>query len=90
MANGTIQSHVDNHDNCYLSTRSDPQRLSCFRECPNPAGRKLGVATQVGGGAEMLLWGKVPGDSDGDCGIGAGIPAGQFSPVLAMRLINGT
>ncbi len=56
----------------------------------NPAGRKLGVVSQVGGGAEMLLWVKVPGDSDGSCGIGAGIPAGQFSPVLATRLINGT
>ena len=56
----------------------------------NPAGRKLGVPTQTGGGAEMLLWVKVPGDSDGPCGIGAGIPAGQFSPDLAMHLITGT
>jgi endoglucanase len=55
----------------------------------NPAGRKLGVPAQTGGGAEMLLWVKVPGDSDGDCGIGAGIPAGTFSPDLAMHLING-
>jgi endoglucanase len=56
----------------------------------NPAGRKLGVPSQVGGGAEMLLWGKVPGDSDGDCGVGVGIPAGTFSPDLAVRLINGS
>ncbi|MDT7728264.1 MAG: endoglucanase [Actinomycetota bacterium] len=56
----------------------------------NPAGRKLGVASQIGGGAELLLWGKVPGDSDGSCGVGKGIPAGTFSPDLAMRLINGT
>jgi len=56
----------------------------------NPAGRKLGVPSQVGGGAEMLLWGKVPGDSDGDCGVGKGVPAGTFSPDLAMRLVNGT
>jgi endoglucanase len=56
----------------------------------NPPGRKLGVPAQVGGGAEMLLWVKVPGDSDGSCGIGVGIPAGQFSPDLAMHLITGT
>jgi endoglucanase len=56
----------------------------------NPAGRKLGTPSQVGGGAEMLLWVKVPGDSDGTCGVGASIPAGTFSPDLAMRLVNGT
>ncbi|NUR71061.1 MAG: endoglucanase [Hamadaea sp.] len=56
----------------------------------NPAERQLGSPAQVGGGAEMLLWVKVPGDSDGDCGIGAGIPAGQFSPDLAMHLITGS
>ncbi|MEV4261644.1 glycoside hydrolase family 9 protein [Kribbella sp. NPDC049584] len=56
----------------------------------NPAGRKLGVASQIGGGAELLLWVKVPGDSDGQCGIAPTVPAGQFSPDLATRLINGT
>jgi endoglucanase len=56
----------------------------------NPAGRKLGSASQVGGGAEMLLWVKVPGDSDGPCGIAPSTPAGQFTPELATRLINGT
>ncbi len=56
----------------------------------NPAGRKLGVPSQVGGGADLLLWLKVPGDSDGDCGIGKGIPAGTFSPTLAKRLMAGT
>ncbi|GAA1988704.1 glycoside hydrolase family 6 protein [Amycolatopsis minnesotensis] len=55
----------------------------------NPAGRKLGVPSQTSGDAEMLLWVKVPGDSDGDCGIGTGIPAGKFSPVLAKHLIDG-
>jgi endoglucanase len=55
----------------------------------NPAGRRLGTPSQTGGGAEMLVWAKVPGDSDGSCGIGAGIPAGQFSPDLAIRLIEG-
>ncbi|TMR97218.1 glycoside hydrolase family 6 protein [Nonomuraea basaltis] len=58
----------------------------------NPAGRKLGTATQTGGGGgtEMLLWVKVPGDSDGNCGIAPGTPAGQFSPAIAVRLIDGT
>ncbi|RKH08367.1 endoglucanase [Corallococcus sp. CA053C] len=55
----------------------------------NPAGRKLGTPSQTGGGAELLLWVKVPGDSDGQCGIAPGTPAGQFSPDLANRLIDG-
>ncbi|WP_343238345.1 glycoside hydrolase family 6 protein [Streptomyces sp. SID13031] len=56
----------------------------------NPAGRKLGTSPQTGGGAEMLLWIKVPGNSDGPCGIAPSTPAGQFNPDLAVRLINGT
>lgn len=58
----------------------------------NPAGRKLGTTSRTGGtsGAEYLLWIKVPGDSDGPCGVGAGIPAGTFSPALAGRLIKGS
>ncbi|MEU5879556.1 glycoside hydrolase family 6 protein [Spirillospora sp. NPDC047279] len=56
----------------------------------NPAGRRLGTAPRAGTDAEYELWIKVPGDSDGDCGIGAGVPAGQFSPDIAVRLIDGT
>ncbi|WP_141325927.1 glycoside hydrolase family 6 protein [Myxococcus sp. AB025B] len=56
----------------------------------NPGGRRLGVTSQVGGGAELLLWVKVPGDSDGNCGIAPNTPAGTFSPDLALRLIDGT
>ncbi|RSD11498.1 glycoside hydrolase family 6 protein [Amycolatopsis eburnea] len=55
----------------------------------NPPKRKLGATSQLGGGPEMQLWIKVPGDSDGSCGYGTGIPAGTFSPVLANHLING-
>ncbi|WP_119098353.1 glycoside hydrolase family 6 protein [Streptomyces sporangiiformans] len=56
----------------------------------NPAGRRLGVPSSIGvGGADYLLWIKVPGDSDGSCGIGHGFPAGSFSPHLAERLIDG-
>ncbi|MEV0621875.1 glycoside hydrolase family 6 protein [Nonomuraea sp. NPDC050404] len=58
----------------------------------NPPGRKLGAApVKPSGGAEYLLWVKVPGDSDGQCGIAPpNTPAGTFSPDLAMALINGT
>ena len=56
----------------------------------NPAGRKLGSHPQVGGGAEMLLWIKTVGTSDGLCGIAPTTPAGTFSPDLAMHLISGT
>lgn len=56
----------------------------------NPAGRKLGVSARTGGGADLLLWIKQPGVSDGKCGIAPTVRAGTFSPDLAMRLINGT
>ncbi|TDC25252.1 glycoside hydrolase family 6 protein [Kribbella albertanoniae] len=53
----------------------------------NPRGRKLGSVAQQGGGAEMLLWVKVPGDSDGVCNASTE-PAGKFDPNLALMLIN--
>ncbi|MEV6149918.1 glycoside hydrolase family 6 protein [Nonomuraea sp. NPDC052129] len=57
----------------------------------NPPGRKLGSApAKQTSGAEYVFWVKVPGDSDGSCNLGEGIPAGTFSPELAMALINGT
>jgi endoglucanase len=55
----------------------------------NPAGRRIGTPTQTGGGAEMLLWLKTPGESDGDCGVGAGSTAGQFLPEVAYKMIFG-
>lgn len=55
----------------------------------NPAGRRLGSHPQVGGGADLLLWIKTVGTSDGLCGIAPTTPAGTFSPDLAMHLING-
>lgn len=61
----------------------------------NPSGRALGEQSRVGtdpNGAELLLWVKVPGDSDGnrppDCDASAP-PAGTFSPELAIELIEG-
>lgn len=56
----------------------------------NPAGRKLGATPRVGGGEDLLLWVKTPGNSDGACGIAPTVPAGQFSPAIAVRLIDGT
>ncbi|MEV6282339.1 glycoside hydrolase family 6 protein [Kribbella sp. NPDC051770] len=59
----------------------------------NPAGRRLGETSRNGNHLsatlDLLVWLKVPGDSDGDCGTGRGIPAGTFSPVLAKNLITG-
>ncbi|MGW1292465.1 glycoside hydrolase family 6 protein [Streptomyces sp. NPDC002533] len=55
----------------------------------NPGGRRTGAVSQTGGGAEMLLWLKTPGESDGDCGVGAGSVAGQFLPEVAYKMIYG-
>ncbi|SER84774.1 glycoside hydrolase family 6 protein [Lentzea albida] len=55
----------------------------------NPGGRKLGTPARTGGGAEMLLWVKVPGDSDGRCGKAPGVDAGEFDPQLAFDLVYG-
>ncbi len=37
----------------------------------------------------MLLWIKVPGESDGNCGVGTGSTAGQFLPEVAYKMIYG-
>jgi cellulase/cellobiase CelA1 len=56
----------------------------------NPPGHQLGSAPQVlDGRGDMGLWIKAPGESDGDCGIGAGTRAGEFSPGIAAKLITG-
>ncbi|MEV0531429.1 glycoside hydrolase family 6 protein [Kitasatospora sp. NPDC050463] len=55
----------------------------------NPSGRRIGTPTRTGGGAEMLLWIKIPGESDGNCGVGAGSSAGQFLPEVAYKMIYG-
>jgi hypothetical protein len=56
----------------------------------NPPGKQLGSAPQVlDGHGDMGLWIKAPGESDGNCGIGAGTQAGEFSPSIAKDLITG-
>jgi cellulase/cellobiase CelA1 len=56
----------------------------------NPPGRQLGSVPQVlDDRGDMGLWIKAPGESDGYCGVGAGIRAGEFSPALATELITG-
>ncbi|WP_253776704.1 glycoside hydrolase family 6 protein [Goodfellowiella coeruleoviolacea] len=68
----------------------DDGNSSTTEDWCNPPGRKLGATSQVStSGAEMLLWVKVPGDSDGDCNLGKGTRAGDFVPDLALHLING-
>ncbi len=60
------------------------------RQWCNPPGRQLGSVPQVlDDRGDMGLWIKAPGESDGDCGIGAGTRMGEFSPVIARDLITG-
>ena len=54
----------------------------------NPAGTQLGT-TPRSNGAEMLLWVKAPGESDGACGTAPTTVAGQYLPRLAKDLISG-
>jgi cellulase/cellobiase CelA1 len=61
------------------------------RQWCNPPGRQLGSVPQVlDAHGDMGLWIKAPGESDGNCGVGAGTQMGQFSPVIATKLINGS
>jgi cellulase/cellobiase CelA1 len=56
----------------------------------NVPGHQLGSAPRVlDNRGDMALWIKAPGESDGDCGVGAGTQAGKFSPVIATELITG-
>ena len=60
------------------------------RQWCNPPSRQLGSAPRVlDDRGDMGLWIKVPGESDGDCGVGAGTQAGEFSPVIGTDLITG-
>ncbi|NEA30674.1 glycoside hydrolase family 6 protein [Streptomyces sp. SID13031] len=56
----------------------------------NPTGQRVGAAPRTGGasGLDLQLWVKPPGESDGDCGLGTGTEAGDFSPAIAMKLLG--
>ena len=56
----------------------------------NVPGQQLGSAPRVlDSRGDMGLWIKPPGESDGNCGVGAGTRAGEFSPAIAKDLITG-
>jgi hypothetical protein len=70
---------------CGGSSSAAGARLWC-----NLPGRQLGSAPRVlDARGDMALWIKAPGESDGDCGVGAGTQAGEFSPRLATELMAG-
>ena len=69
--------------------RHQPQRQRPQRRVVQPRRPQAGHAPASGGGAEMLLWVKIPGDSDGNCGTAPGTPAGTFDPELAYGLVYG-
>jgi endoglucanase len=56
----------------------------------NPSGQRVGVTPREGGasGLDLQLWVKIPGESDGDCGIGKGTYAGEFVPKIALQLLG--
>jgi endoglucanase len=55
----------------------------------NPQGAKLGETPRFIADSTLLAWIKGPGNSDGPCGVGPSLRAGEFSPDLAVRLIDG-
>lgn len=56
----------------------------------NPDGHRVGVTPREGGahGLDLQLWVKIPGESDGDCGIAEGTDAGEFVPDIALQLLG--
>jgi cellulase/cellobiase CelA1 len=63
--------------------------MSDARQWCNVSGR-LGSGPRVlDDRGDMGLWVKAPGESDGDCGVGARTQAGEFSPAIATELITG-
>ena len=64
--------------------------MSDAGEWCNVPGQQLGLAPRVlDSRGDMGLWIKPPGESDGNCGVGAGTQAGEFSPAIAKDLITG-
>ncbi|HUC21578.1 MAG TPA: glycoside hydrolase family 6 protein [Streptosporangiaceae bacterium] len=62
--------------------------MSDSGEWCNVPGQLLGSAPRVlDSRGDMALWIKPPGESDGNCGVGAGTRAGEFSPAIAKDLM---
>ncbi len=58
----------------------------------NPAGRKIGRSpawSSSSAGRDGYVWVKLPGESDGSCGIAPSSRSGQFVPDLAYKLATG-
>ena len=55
----------------------------------NPAGRRIGTPTQRAAAPRCCCGSRSPGESDGNCGVGAGSSAGQFLPEVAYKMIYG-
>ncbi|MFD2077924.1 endoglucanase [Actinopolymorpha cephalotaxi] len=58
----------------------------------NPPGQRVGQAPRLGGShaLDMQVWARPPGESDGQCGVGASVRAGEFSPAIAYSLLTET
>ncbi|MGL5810314.1 MAG: glycoside hydrolase family 6 protein [Nocardioides sp.] len=68
---------------------TDVEELSGY--C-NPPEARIGRPPGEGlaeDGPELLLWVKVPGESDGNCGAGKGSEVGEFVPDLAVAMVEG-
>lgn len=55
----------------------------------NPPHSKIGERPNITSSTTLLAWIKLPGNSDGRCGAATSVPAGVFSPDLALQLIDG-
>ncbi len=69
-----------------------PADVQGVHEWCNPAGRALGHAPTTNTGdalVDAFLWIKLPGESDGSCGVGDP-PAGTWWPAYALGLVTDT
>jgi endoglucanase len=86
---GAVNAALGSAKHFVIDTSRNGKPLNGDDWC-NPTGQKVGVPPRTGGatGLDAQLWVKPPGESDGDCGIGAGTEAGDFSPAMAMKLLG--
>jgi endoglucanase len=86
---GSVNAALGSAKHFVIDTSRNGNPLNGDDWC-NPTGQKVGAPPRTGGatGLDAQLWIKPPGESDGDCGIGAGTEAGEFSPAIAMKLLG--